>query len=113
MASVLPFNKATINSVDIDTDEFVNGSGTLTKKGNDKAVTTSDNRIHNVREKINREAKFEAYGDKTALNSAAGLGTTIVLSYGVTQVDTFTGIATAAYNDSSKTTSITIKGDPS
>ena len=113
MASVLPFNKVTIGSSTIDKVDFVSGSGNLTKKGHDKAVTTADGRIHNVREKINRDAKFDAYGDQTALNSATGLGQSVALFLDSASVDSFTGIVTASYNEANKTSSIQIKGDPS
>lgn len=113
MASILPFDNATINGTPVAASAFVHGSGSLQEKGSDKAVTTSDGRIHNHREAINREASFEAHGDQTSLGgNTRSVGVAIVLKNGVTTVASFNGIVTATYNDSSKTTSFSIAGDP-
>jgi hypothetical protein len=111
MSSILPFDNAVINGTEIETTDFVNGSGSLTEKGSDTSVTTADNRIHNIRKSISRSADFELYGDQTSLNSAPGLGTSCVLKHGSSEVASFTGIVSASYNSSSLTTSISIAGD--
>ncbi len=111
MASILPFDNATINSVDIAASEFVNSSGTLTEQGSDKSVTTADGRIHNIRESINSQAQFECYGDQTSLDSGTGTGVTCALKDGETTIKTMTGVVTATYNAGNNSTSISITGD--
>lgn len=112
MASILPFDNATIAGTPLAASDFVHGSGSLQEKGSDKAVTTADGRIHNHREAVNRDGSCEAHGDKTSLNSARGVGVAIVLKNGVDTIASFPGIVTASYSESSKTTSISITGDP-
>jgi hypothetical protein len=113
MASVLPFDNVVVNSTAIGTDEFVAGSGSYTEMGSDKAVTTADGRIHNIREAINYSANFEVYGDKTTLQGAVGLGKTVVLKKTAATIATLTALVTAVYSHSSRTTKFTITGDPS
>jgi len=113
MASSKPFNKAVIDSTTITTDEFVHGTGEITSSGNDVATTTNDGLIHNDRLDINKSARFEAYGNKSALNNSTGLGVTCTLSLDTTQMETGTALVTATYNESSQTTSIQIDYDPS
>lgn len=112
MPSKLPFNKATIAGVTVDVDEFVSGSGSVTLSGEDSNVTTADSRIHNDRLVSHWEGSFEVYGDRTDLDSGAGLGNAVALFLDDTEIHSGTGIVTAEYNDENKTTSISINGDP-
>ncbi len=69
MASIIPFNNATINSVPVATSEMVHGSCNYVKNGQDVATTTSDGRIHNDRIVITKETcknnlKYNAMRDK-------------------------------------------------
>jgi hypothetical protein len=110
MASLLPFNNAVIGGVTVAAAEFVNGTGKLTETGKDKAVTTADGRIHNIRQYLTAEATFECFGDKTSLASGLGAGVTCALKNGEAAVRSFDGVVTAVYNDSKKTTAVTVSG---
>lgn len=74
MYSILPFNQIrkggdTSSDILIDTDLFINGSGTLELTGSDVQASTADGLIHFVRISINRKATFSAYEnqlDKTS-----------------------------------------------
>ena len=110
MANTLPFNSAVIGATTISAAEFVSGSGVLTESGKDKAVTTADGRIHNVRQHLSVEAKFECYGDKSSLSSSAGSGSLCSLKKDDTEIKSLEGVVTAVYSDSKKTTSVTISG---
>jgi len=112
MASVIPFNNATINGVSVTTAEILHGSCNYVKNGQDVATTTADGRIHNDRTVVTKDITFECYGDKTSLESTVGLGTTVVLKYDSTTVDTVTGIVTASYDSNTKTTQIKVYVDP-
>jgi len=112
MPSIIPFNNAIINSVPVATSEMIHGSCNYIKNGQDVATTTSDGRIHNDRIVVTKDISFECYGDKTALESAVGLGVAVVLKYDTTTVDTVTGVTTASYDSSSKTTQVKIYVDP-
>jgi hypothetical protein len=112
MANILPFDNASLGGTAVAVADFVHGSGQYSEAGQDIRVVTADNRIHNIRQSVARRASFEAYGDKSSLNSPAGLGQAIVLTRASTQVASFTGIVTATYNEQSKTTRIEIAGDP-
>jgi hypothetical protein len=112
MATVLPFDKVVAGATTIDTDEFVSGRGMLSLKGDDGAVTTADGRIHNFRRTVVPETSFECHGDKSAMNGVAGLGVSIAVSRGATAIKSFTGIVSAKYSETSETTAVTIKGDP-
>jgi hypothetical protein len=113
MPSILPFDNIVVNSVAIPASEFVSGKGTLNMIGNDVAVTTADGRIHNVRQAISSDASCELYGDKTARKTTApSLSVPIVLKRGTATVASFNGIVAVTYNESSKTSSVSIKGDP-
>jgi hypothetical protein len=108
MASVLPFDNASIGGVSVPAAEFVEGSGVYKETGHDNAVTTADGRIHNYRQTITREASFECYGDKSALATGKGLGVAVTVG----SVGSFTGLVTAAYDTSNRKTSVSVKGDP-
>jgi len=108
----LPFNNATIGGTTVSTSDFVHGSGTLTENGQDVATTTADGRIHNDRQAVNIQAEMELYGDKTTLNSDVGLSEAIVLKQDSDTVKSVNGIVTATYNKQSRTTRVSIQGDP-
>ena len=113
MAPVLPFDNASFGSTTVTAALFVNGSGTITLKGEDTATTTADNRIHNDRIAENFEASCELFGDQTSLDSAAGTGDAIIFNSDTTPILSGTGIVTAEYSKEKNTTSISIAGDPS
>jgi len=113
MASILPFDNAVLGSTTITTALMVAGSGSASETGSDKSTTTADGRIHYDREKINSSASLEAIGDYTDATTAAGLGVTCTLLDDEAEVKTGTGLVTAVYNASSKTTSFSITYDPS
>jgi len=46
------------------------------------------------------------------MNGVAGLGVSIAVSRGATAIKSFTGIVSAKYSETSETTAVTIKGDP-
>jgi hypothetical protein len=112
MASILPFDNATLDGTTVAASDFVHGSGQYTEAGQDIQTTTADGKIHHDRQSVTRRASMELYGDKTSLNSAVGLGVTCVLKRSSSTITTFTGIVSATYNESSKTTRIEIAGDP-
>ena len=107
MASVLPFSTATIGGTALTAADFVYGSGTITITGTDEMVVTADNAIRHIRKKVVRSAKCELWGDKTALNSAAGLSAQQIIGGA-----TFTGLATVTYNHTKRTSTVDIQGDP-
>ena len=113
MSSVLPFDNAIFGGVEVPADEFVHGSGSITLKGEDSAVTTADNRIHNDRIAENFDGACELYGDRTDLDSPAGVGEAAVFKAGIDTVLSGTGIVSAEYSKDKNTTSISITGDPS
>ena len=112
MASVLPFDNAVFGGVAVGADEFVHGSGSITLKGEDSAVTCADGRIHNDRIAENFEASCELYGDRTDLNSPLGAGQAVVFNAGESEVLDGVGIVSAEYSTEKKTTSLSIAGDP-
>jgi hypothetical protein len=117
MATKLPFNYFTDGSNPITEPELVHGSGTYREAGNDNAVSTADGRIHNHRKTIEPSADFEVYGDRTDLESAAGLGVAITLKLGgaagtLISHASFVGIITATYSAQDDKTRISIAGDP-
>ena len=112
MASKLPFDNAEFGGVAVGTDEFVHGSGSLTLKGEDTAVTTADNRIHNDRIAENFEGSCELYGDRTDLDSPAGTGQDVAFKNGAGVIYSGTGIVSAEYSKEKNTTSLSIAGDP-
>jgi hypothetical protein len=107
MANVLPFSTATLGGTSITAAEFVYGSGRLTYNGTDGQVTLANGLIRHVRKNIVYAGACELYGDKTSLNTAAGLSASQVVG-----PVTFNGIVTATYNHDRRTTSVEIKGDP-
>ena len=113
MSSVLPFDNAVFDEDVVEEDEFVHGSGSITLKGEDSAVTTADNRIHNDRLAENFEGSCELYGDRTDLDSAAGTGKAVVFKAADNTILSGTGIVSAEYSKEKNTTSISITGDPS
>ena len=65
MATVLPFNSITVGGTQVaGPDDFVYGSGRITLKGDDGAVTTADGKIHNYRTALHPEGSCELRGDK-------------------------------------------------
>lgn len=72
MACTFPFNQVKRGSaVLIPPAAFVYGSGSISVKGDDSAVTTADGLIHNYRNAITPEASCEARGDYRSLDTAA------------------------------------------
>lgn len=131
MASVLPFNQISIgNSVLAEPAVFVYGTGSITMKGEDNAVTTADGKIHNYRSALSPEARCELKGDFRAsadTGDAASngvdtgvawptLGSNITLqlvsSRSATPVDiaSFGAVVSAEYDAERNTTSVTITG---
>ena len=114
MASYLPIDNATIDGNAIATSAFVHNTGRLTLNGDDVAVTTADGRIHNIRKKVNARFEFQAYGDQTALETAAqSLGVTCVLKRDSTTVKTGTAVASARYENNQGTTTLSGVFNPS
>ena len=112
MASKLPFDNAEFGGVPVGKEEFVHGSGSVTLKGEDTAVTTADNRIHNDRIAENFEGSCELYGDRTDLDSPAGTGQDVAFKNGTGVIYSGTGIVSAEYSKEKNTTSISVAGDP-
>ena len=101
-----------VGGVEIDTGDFVRGSGELNLKGNDGETTLANGRIKNFRRTVTPAAAFDAQGDKSTLNSDDGLGVAVTLKRGSTTVRSLTGIVSARYNENAKTTRVTITCDP-
>jgi len=110
MASILPFKKCTLNSTVIDSDEFVEGSGTYVENGLDIDATTADHARHYVRKAIHRISQLQAYGDKTSVQSSGGLSSSQVITLSSGD-ETFNGIVTAKYSKETETTLITVRSD--
>jgi hypothetical protein len=63
MASVLPFNNIKIGGVQVaGPDEFSYGTGRVTKRGEDNALSTADGLIHNFRTAVQYEGSCELKG---------------------------------------------------
>ena len=112
MASILPIDNCTLNAVAVTAAEFISGSASYNETGQDIANTTADTKIHNTRQALSCESSFELYGDRTELNSAAGLATECILKYGIIVVATVNAIVNAVFNEGNNSTSVTIKCDP-
>lgn len=131
MASVLPFNQILVGSSTLAApDAFVYGTGSITMRGEDNAVTTADGKIHNYRAACSYEARCELRGDlRTSADTgdaASGgvdtgvawptLGGTIKLqlvpSRGGTPADiiSFGAVVSAEYDAERNTTSVTMTG---
>lgn len=115
--SILPVDSVTIGGVAITKADLVHGSAKYTVKGQDTATTTADGRIHNARTFVTKESSFEVYGDATELDSADSTdktkltGVPITLSYNSIELDSFTGVVSASYDDSRHTTQISLSVD--
>lgn len=107
MASVLPFNSATLDEGAVASSDFVYGSGSLEITGDDIVTTTGDNTVHHDRKTRSFAASMELYGDQRSLNTPAGASVEQTIAG-----ETFNGIVTATYDDDAKTTSVEVKGDP-
>ena len=86
MSSVLPIDNAIINGVAISPGEFIHDTANYTINGQNIANTTADGKIHNLRQAVSGECSFELFGDRTELNSIAGLGVECILKSGTTVV---------------------------
>lgn len=123
MATVLPFNKIEIGSTVVaGPEDFIYGSGRLSLKGDDNAVTTADGKIHNYRSAQHPEAACEVRGDKLGKatgqtekwpTASAPVKLSQVPSRGgtATVVHEFDGIISAEYDGENNKTSFTISGN--
>lgn len=114
MATVLPFDNAVVGATTLATSAFVHNTGRVNLTGDDVAVTTSDGRIHNIRNKVNARYELQAYGDQTVVETAAqSLGVTVTLKRDSDTVKTGTAVNSARYDDTNDVTTITGIFDPS
>lgn len=107
MSAQLPIKTATLGGTAITEDEFVFGSGSLQIQGADTSVTTADGKLHHERRFRSFQGGLELYGDRTSLNTAAGLAASQTLG-----TVSFTGLVTATFDRNSNTTRVEVKGDP-
>ena len=126
MACQLPFNIIKVGSTTIaGPKDFIYGSGSLSLKGDDSAVTTADGRIHNFRNALTPEASCEVRGDKRSVGTAypdgdaaswPELAKSVTLAHvdsrdgTETEVKTFSAIVAAEYDTRENKTSLTLKG---
>lgn len=126
MACTFPFNQIRSGSdVLVGPDAFVYGSGTITLRGEDSAVTTADGLIHNYRSAITPEAQCDVRGDRRALDTGAPdsegrvwpslsgtLTFELVASRGAspTVIHEFPGIVSVEYDSRENRSSISIQG---
>lgn len=122
MATVLPFNQIKIGSTVVaGPDDFIYGTGRLSLKGDDNAVTTADGKIHNYRAALHPEASCELRGDKR--NKASGqtekwptmsgpieLGLVATKGATATAVHTFDGIISVEYDGENHKSTVNISG---
>ena len=113
----LRFNKAVINGTTVSIEDFVNGTGEITKYGVDSQVVTLDHLVHNVRIQLLSRAKFIAWGDKTTMATQAvatdtnNFGGTHSFYYDTTLVDSFDGLVSCLFNPETRQTTIEIEGE--
>lgn len=108
------FNNCTINGTTIAIAGFVAGSGEVDLIGKDVEYTTDDHVMHNLRTNIYSNAKFEAFGDQSDLNTDPDsdvFGGTHVFYMDTTVVATFDGVVTATYSEDKTATSVEIRGE--
>lgn len=127
MASVLPFNHIKIDTVEVaGPDAFVHGTGRLTVRGEDSALTTSDGLIHNYRNAEQYEAACELKGNFMAKETASPatldgqgwpqLAGTVSLGYvsaragEPAELKAFAGIITVEYDSENDKSTVTISG---
>ena len=127
MPSVLPFNSLTIATVEAaGPDKFVYGTGRLSIRGEDNAVSTADGLIHNYRNAIQYEGACEVKGNimpkETAspvtltgqgwpqLAAAVVLGYVSVRAGEAAAVATFDAIITVEYDSETDKSTLTITG---
>lgn len=122
MATVLPFNQIKIGSTVVaGPADFIYGTGRLTLKGDDNAVTTADGKIHNYRASLHPEGSCEVRGDKRAKSTgqtekwptACGsveLGLVAAKGGTAAAVHTFDGIISIEYDGENNKSTITISG---
>lgn len=125
MASVLPFNQIKIGSTVVaGPSNFIYGTGKLTLKGDDNAVTTADGKIHNYRVALHPEGNVEVRGDKRSydtgqtekwptLSSSIELGYVAAKGETATVVKTFSGIISVEYDGENNKSTISINGSDS
>ena len=124
MATVLPFNKIILDNVVIaGPDDFIYGSGRLTLKGEDSAVTTADGKIHNYRSALSPEASVELRGNKCAKATGqtekwptAGGAIKLQLASSLSDaspvdVAEFNGIISVEYDAEQNKSTVSITGD--
>ena len=102
----LPFSSRTLGGTSVTSAQMVFGSGSLTKTPNDTSVTTADNKIHNVRISNSYEASFDMFGDHRSLETDPGLPVACTILG-----ETFYGHVTCEYDDSAKTTAVSVVGN--
>ena len=123
MATVLPFNSISVGGTQIaGPDDFIYGSGRLSLKGEDSAVTTADGKIHNFRSALSPEGSCELRGDKRSVGTGEStkwptMGTTVTFGYvasrgaSATTVYECSAILSPEYDAEQNKTTVSIKGD--
>jgi len=127
MVSVLPFNHIKLDGVEVaGPDAFVHGTGRLTARGEDSAVTTADGQIHNFRSAMQYEAAAEIKGNAMPKETASPatldgqgwpqLAGTVSLGYVATrggeptELKSFSGIITVEYDSETDKSTLSIAG---
>jgi len=122
MATVLPFNQIKIGSAVVaGPEDFIYGTGRLSLKGDDNAVTTADGKIHNYRASLHPESSCEVRGDKRDKSSGQTekwptmcgtieLGLVATKGATATVVHTFDGIISVEYDGENNKSTINISG---
>lgn len=111
------FNNCILNGVTVSIATMVTGSGILDSIGYDKAWTTLNHCIKNVRLGVLNRAKFQLYGDQSVLNTQSrttnddNFGGTHDFYYDSTLIESFDGLVTAEYDDESRLTNIAVRGE--
>jgi hypothetical protein len=96
---------------------MVTGTGIIDSVGYDKAWTTLNHCIRNVRIATLHKVRMQMNGDQTALNTETrttdddNFGGTHKFYYDSTLIEEFDGLVTAEYNPDDRVTTITITGE--
>ena len=117
MANTLPPDAVGISGIaSFEPEAIVYGSISYNPELQKTAVTTADGLIHNIVTSIGHALTFQVYGDNTDISDEApALSQEIAIYSGGssgTEIATFYGTISVEYDESSRTSTITITGDP-
>jgi len=110
--AISAFDSAVIGGTEIPASNFVPGSASFSLGGADKSLLALDGQIIHIRTAIVRNASFKALGDYSALTSPPGWTVAVSLRRNGVDIASFNALCAASYDSDSRTSSLSLKGEP-